>query len=347
MMQQNLRLILIVVGAILIIALLLHGLWIGRKERSKLFRNRPVKRQKQNYQSEENDDEPQYAETDHQTPSLSTAEKADDVPSIKSAPALDVETSAVEKDPLMSETSAPKQDSERSLQREPSLGAYNSIEAPVAAAKHEVHKEETAEPSVDTSEVISEVKTINPAVNDEPSLSDVNIEIEPTQTKTHTDANVPSDELAIEKSASASHPAEKELVIVLNVSAHHGQMLDGEILMQSIIQAGFQFGAMNIFHRHLNPTGNGPVLFSLANMVKPGTFDIDTMAGLNTPGVSIFMMVPSYGDANQNFKLMLLAAQRIASDVGGVVLDEERKLLTPQKIELYKSRIRRTLDLNQ
>ncbi|MER1960740.1 cell division protein ZipA [Proteus vulgaris] len=342
MMQQNLRLILIVVGAILIIALLLHGLWIGRKERSKLFRNRPVKRQKQNYQSDENDDEPQYAEVSHQTSTLSSTEKRESEPPIKSESLHEPEFSVADRDPLMFENQAKGHSNETSLQQEPSLGVFDVIEKESAP----VVRDEPIQASV--ANVASEIKspgnTVSPSVSSEPSISETTAHVTPVETEASDYAPAEEPKAGSEPSAEI---AEKELVIVLNVSAHHGQMLDGEVLMQSIMQAGFQFGEMNIFHRHLNPTANGPVLFSLANMVKPGTFDIDTMAELTTPGVSMFMMVPSYGDANQNFKLMLLTAQRIASDVGGVVLDDERKLLTPQKIELYKSKIRRTLDLNQ
>ena len=55
------------------------------------------------------------------------------------------------------------------------------------------------------------------------------------------------------------------------------------------------------------------------------------------------MTVPAYGYTVQNFKLMLQAAQRLADDVGGVVLDSERQPLTLEKREQYTARIRRLL----
>ncbi|KLU16649.1 MULTISPECIES: cell division protein ZipA [Xenorhabdus] len=309
-MMQDLRLILIVVGAIAIIALLLHGLWTSRKERSSLFRDRPVKRHKQGQQEEQKDDDGD--EQFDNMPKSNVQESAKPQTEHRVEPVIErhaSESSAIVPDdgtdPLLarhqSDASTVKVKDVDDQQEEPQLGLFDPIE-PVASKEARV------------------------------ADSDV-VEGQPKAAKN--------------EAQSKSEQTKKETVLVLHVAAHHGQELNGEVLFQSVLQAGFRFGEMNIFHRHLNPSGSGAVLFSLANMVKPGSFDPDQMVDFTTPGVSIFMLVPSYGDSHQNFKLMLQAAQRIAADVGGIVLDGERKLLTPQMIELYKARIRDTLNVSE
>ncbi|GAA3904481.1 cell division protein ZipA [Gibbsiella dentisursi] len=318
-MMQDLRLILIVVGAIAIIALLLHGLWTSRKERSSLFRDRPAKRAKKEREPSPIDDlddgvgevrvRPAHPQGEPQLGHFDAArEREESVPAPKPAPAGQPAqkpaplSSRPDYDDVLLDTYAEDDEDDDAPQQQP------------ATARRE------------------------PRVDDLPASA--------PSPKPHSEPAQPQPEPATEPQAPAKPVKRMETVLVLHVAAHQGGVIGGEVLLQSVLQAGFQFGEMNIFHRHLNPAGSGPVLFSLANMVKPGSFDPDTMSDFSTPGVSMFMMVPSYGDANQNFKLMLQSAQRIADDVGGVVLDDERRMMTPQKLETYKARIREVLENN-
>lgn len=326
-MMQDLRLILIVVGAIAIIALLLHGLWTSRKERSSVFRDRPVKRMKQDRQEQ---DEPPLDERD---------EGVGQVRVTKVRP----------EEPVLGPYDNEQHGNADSRQEPRSVNVHaagnDAIDPLLGNGAGEDPRYNEPAPRAKTS-FFRKQRPILPDEPEEASPAPGPQAFQPTPGPSQPELDLSVDGADDAETPSVEPVKRKETVLVLHVAAHNGTVFGGEVLLQSVLQAGFQFGEMNIFHRHLNPAGSGPVLFSLANMVKPGSFDPESMAEFSTPGISMFMMVPSYGDAHQNFKLMLQSAQRVADDCGGVVLDDERRMLTPQKLDIYKARIRDVLDVN-
>ncbi|RLV58834.1 cell division protein ZipA [Parashewanella curva] len=129
-------------------------------------------------------------------------------------------------------------------------------------------------------------------------------------------------------------------VLVLHVVAKEGEELKGAELLPSMLTVNFKFGEMNIFHRHENPAGTGNVLFSIANMVNPGTFDLDNMEQFSTPGIVLFMRLPCHGDALRNFSTMLNSAEQLADDLGAELRDGERQLWNDDKKQDYIRRIK-------
>nr|WP_304985336.1 cell division protein ZipA C-terminal FtsZ-binding domain-containing protein [Coxiella-like endosymbiont] len=52
-----------------------------------------------------------------------------------------------------------------------------------------------------------------------------------------------------------------------------------------------RYGEKNIFYRHEMKTGRGQILFNLASVNKPGTFELSKMGSFSCPGLVLFLLL--------------------------------------------------------
>lgn len=129
-------------------------------------------------------------------------------------------------------------------------------------------------------------------------------------------------------------------VVSVFLAARAGQSLHGPDLVVAAEKAGLVYGHLNIFHRLVdNHPEQGPI-FSVANLVKPGSFDMAEIQELRTPGISFFLALPGPLSALDAWDAMLPTAQRMAELLDGVLLDEERNALGRQRIAHIREDLR-------
>lgn len=143
----------------------------------------------------------------------------------------------------------------------------------------------------------------------------------------------------VEADEVAEQYEEPDEVLIMNVMAKPGQQIQGSELLSALMTEGLKFGDMDIFHRHKDNDGDGPILYSLANMVVPGTFSLAAMDDFKTPGISIFLGLPVADDSLAVYNDMATTAQNLAAQLNGDLKDENRSVMTSQTIEHGRQRV--------
>ena len=131
-----------------------------------------------------------------------------------------------------------------------------------------------------------------------------------------------------------------ERIISLYVVAQDGYTLDGPELVVAAEKAGLVHGDLGIFHRLVDSKPELGPIFSMANMVRPGVFDLSQMDQFSTPGVVLFLTLPGPLSALDAWDTMLPAAQRFSDLLGAQLLDDQRTPLGRQRIAALRDELR-------
>jgi cell division protein ZipA len=124
--------------------------------------------------------------------------------------------------------------------------------------------------------------------------------------------------------------AEPDLVFSLILKATEGTCYKGHDFMPILLSQGLRHGDMGIFHRLMGQGKNATVLYSVANAINPGTFDIKNIQNFETPAFAFFMTVPGPKDPMIAYEGMVKTIKLLKQELNGQILDETKSVFTEQ-----------------
>ena len=126
-------------------------------------------------------------------------------------------------------------------------------------------------------------------------------------------------------------PKLEEKLVVLHVMARRPQKFNGKGIMNLSKELELELGEMHIYNKNVERFSGKRAIYSIVNVVKPGTFDTENgMHEFETPGVSFILNLPGPEEGLRAFNIMLEDAKKFAERLNGELLDESRSRLNPQ-----------------
>lgn len=130
----------------------------------------------------------------------------------------------------------------------------------------------------------------------------------------------------------------EQRIVTLYLRGRDGKNITGVSVLDAALKAGLQFGEMNIFHRRHE--GGTRSVFSMANLVRPGSFDPAAWNLFESPGLTLFMSLPGPVSALDGWDAMLATGQRLAELLDAELLDDTQSQLSRQRVAQMRDEMR-------
>lgn len=126
-------------------------------------------------------------------------------------------------------------------------------------------------------------------------------------------------------------------LFVMNPSC---QSFDTQALLSALSTIGCSHGEMSIFHYHQAQDVDQRVLFSVAQAVNPGVFNLAQVEKIQCPGVVFFMDAAMVDDPYAVFNLMLEKAQSFAQMLQAELYQTPNQPINDKSQSFYEEQLR-------
>lgn len=143
----------------------------------------------------------------------------------------------------------------------------------------------------------------------------------------------------VKRESHAKNQKGKNLMLFL--LAKDNRQFTGYELLQTLLASGLRFGEGNIFHRHQQANGQGPVMCSLAAATATGTFDLQNIGAFSVRGMCLFMETSGNATIDEErFAMMLDTGRQLSESLGAYLLDSQKRPFTEAKLASYHALLR-------
>jgi|GEM_PF-467941 len=125
-------------------------------------------------------------------------------------------------------------------------------------------------------------------------------------------------------------PKLEQKLVILHVMARRPQKFSGKAIANLTREYDLELDELLIFNKNVDRFSGKKAVYSIVNMVKPGTFDEQTIDEFETPGLSFILSLPGPEEGLRAFNIMLEDARKFAERLNGELLDASRNRLNPQ-----------------